>query len=219
MFQDGCRPFIEWIDYFHDYRLLILIMITISLGVMMVDLIITTFRDVRFMYDQMVEMYWTMFPGVVLVLIAFPSLRLLYVIDESNVPGITIKVLGRQWYWVYEYSNFEGVVVERYILPYGSLEYGDYRLLDVDTRGSAPCMNQVRLLVSREDVLHRWTIPSMGVKVDAVPGRLNQVTLHSNVAGIMYGQCREVCGANHSFIPVVFEIVPSREFRKWVFSL
>ena len=154
MFQDGRRPFIEWIDYFHDYSLLVLIMITISLGVMIVDLIITSFRDVRFIDDQIVEIYWTLFPGVVLVFIAFPSLRLLYVMDESNVPRITIKILGRQWYWVYEYSNFEGVVVESYMIPYRSLEYGDYRLLDVDTRGLGPCMNQVRLLVSREDVLH-----------------------------------------------------------------
>ena len=96
MFQDGVRPFIEWIDYFHDYSILILLMITISLGVLMVDIVVTTFRDVRFIDDQLVEMYWTILPGVVLVFIAFPSLGLLYVIDEANVPGITIKVVGHQ---------------------------------------------------------------------------------------------------------------------------
>ena len=153
-FQDGGRPLMEYLDYFHDYSILVLLIITISLGVVMVDLITTTFRDRRFMDNQGVELLWTMFPGVVLVFIAFPSLRLLYLMDESIIPSITIKVLGRQWYWVYNYSNFEGVEVERYIVPTRSLEFGDYRLLEVDNRGCIPCMRVVRLLVSSTDVLH-----------------------------------------------------------------
>ncbi len=104
--------------------------------------------------------------------------------------------------------------MERYLVPSETIEYGDFRLLDVDTRGSCPCMRLVRLLVSRGDVLHRWTIPSIGVKVDAVPGRLNQLTILSSNVGVVYGQCSEVCGANHSFMPIVFEIVPPKEFSE-----
>ena len=156
---------------------------------------------------------------IVLLFIAFPSLRILYLLDEINNPSISIKSIGHQWYWSYEYSDFSNVEFDSYIISQNDSNIDTFRLLDVDNRIILPINNQIRILVSATDVLHSWTIPSLGVKVDASPGRLNQTNFFINRPGLFFGQCSEICGANHSFIPIVIESIPTNYFIKWISNL
>jgi len=171
---------------------------------------------------QVIECIWTIIPAVILIQIAMPSLLLLYILDESVDTSLTIKVLGHQWYWSYEYRDFWSVLgsthveFDSYIVPSNELELSIFRLLDVDNRTLVPYNIHVRILISSADVLHAWTVPSLGVKADAVPGRLNQVKFIGQRPGIFFGQCSEICGANHRFIPIVIEIVRSSSFLNWI---
>lgn len=160
------------------------------------------------------ERIWTVLPAVFLLLIAFPSLRLLYLMEEYEYPEITIKVLGHQWYWSYEYSDLGFSSFDRYI---SSGEDILFRLLNVDNRLVIPYDTDVRIIVSRIDVIHSWTIPSLGVKVDAIPGRLNQLSFIFNRVGVFVGQCSEICGANHRFMPIVISVIPRLDFvQNWI---
>jgi len=165
---------------------------------------------------QIIELIWTIIPALILVFIALPSLRALYLLDEVKNPAITIKTVGHQWYWSYEYSDFPNIEFDSYIIPSNELKPDELRLLEVDNRTVIPYNTQIRLLVSAADVIHSWTIPSIGIKVDALPGRLNQLRIFSLRAGILYGQCSEICGANHRFIPIVLEVVKPSDFIQWV---
>ena len=165
-----------------------------------------------------IEIVWTIIPAVILVFIAFPSLQLLYSIDEVVDPSLTVKVIGHQWYWSYEYSDVEGEAIEYdpYMIPTSDLDLGDLRLLEVDNRVVLPVNTHVRVIVSGADVIHSFAIPSLGVKVDAVPGRLNQAPLLINRPGVFYGQCSEICGSDHSFMPIVIEEVSQEKFINWI---
>jgi len=148
------------------------------------------------------------------VIIAAPSLRLLYEIDEVGRPEVTLKIIGHQWYWRYEYSDFRELALDSYMVPAEDLRLGGYRLLEVDHRVCLPCHTSTRLRIRSADVIHCWAVPSIGLKVDAIPGRINQVTITPNVYGVFYGMCSEICGANHAFIPIVVEVVPSSVFSE-----
>lgn len=165
---------------------------------------------------QTIEVIWTVLPAVILLFIAFPSLRLLYLLDEVNQPGVTVKAIGHQWYWRYEYSDFIKVEFDSYIVPTGDLEEGQFRLLEVDNHTVVPILSQIRMLVSAGDVIHSWTVPALGVKADAIPGRLNQISFICSRPGLFYGQCSEICGANHRFIPIVVERVNLESFLSWI---
>lgn len=171
---------------------------------------------------QIVEWVWTLIPAVLLLQIALPSLLLLYMLDETVDRALTVKTIGHQWYWSYEYSDFwtvkrgQGLEFDSYIIPRVELERGIFRLLEVDNRTVLPAHTQVRVLVSSADVLHSWTVPSLGVKADAVPGRLNQLKFIIQRPGLYFGQCSEICGANHRFIPIVVERVNLNTFFNWV---
>jgi cytochrome c oxidase subunit 2 len=169
----------------------------------------------------MIERVWTIIPAIVLIQIAIPSLLLLYMLDESVDSALTVKVIGHQWYWRYEYTDFWSVSnsaqleFDSYMVPRNELEPDMFRLLDVDNRTVIPFNVHVRILISSADVLHAWTVPALGVKADAVPGRLNQVKFIAQRPGLFYGQCSEICGANHRFMPIVIESVSSEAFLKW----
>lgn len=165
--------------------------------------------------SQEIEIIWTVIPGIILILIALPSLRILYLMDEINDPHLTIKAVGHQWYWSYEYTDYENLGFDSYIIPTQELTPGQFRLLEADHRIVIPLESPIRILVAAEDVLHSWAVPTLGVKIDAVPGRLNQTAFVASRAGIFYGQCSEICGANHSFIPIVVEAVPLEHFENW----
>nr|YP_010241115.1 cytochrome c oxidase subunit II [Anneissia intermedia]QTH78845.1 cytochrome oxidase subunit 2 [Anneissia intermedia] len=217
-FQDASSPLMEELIYFHDYILIVLVLITVIVFYGLFSLLFISFTDRFFLESQGLETVWTIVPAFILVFIAFPSLQLLYLIDEINDPCLTIKVIGHQWYWSYEYTDYCDLDFDSYMVSLSDLFVGFPRLLEVDNRVVVPVQNSIRVLVSSSDVLHSWAVPSLGVKMDAVPGRLNQVTFLSPRSGLFYGQCSEICGANHSFMPIVVESVPFSVFEKWVFN-
>nr|CAI59723.1 cytochrome c oxidase subunit II [Micropsectra calcifontis] len=212
--QDSNSPIMEQLNFFHDHSLLILILVTTLVGYLMMALFFNQLNNRFLLHGQTIEVIWTILPAIVLLFIAFPSLRILYLLDEINNPSITLKTIGHQWYWSYEYSDFNNIEFDSYMTSSNNLN--SFRLLDVDNRIVLPINNQIRILVTATDVLHSWTIPSLGVKIDANPGRLNQTNFFINRPGLYFGQCSEICGANHSFMPIVIESVPSNFFVKWI---
>nr|AAT97378.1 cytochrome c oxidase subunit II [Micropsectra junci] len=215
--QDSNSPIMEQLNFFHDHSLLILILVTTLVGYLMITLFFNQLNNRFLLHGQTIEVIWTVLPAIVLLFIAFPSLRILYLLDEINNPSISLKTIGHQWYWSYEYSDFKSIEFDSYMSSASSMD--SFRLLDVDNRIVLPINNQIRILVTATDVLHSWTIPSLGVKIDANPGRLNQTNFFINRPGLYFGQCSEICGANHSFMPIVIESVPSNFFISWVKKL
>nr|AAT97375.1 cytochrome c oxidase subunit II [Micropsectra contracta]CBL58218.1 cytochrome c oxidase subunit 2 [Micropsectra contracta]CBL58219.1 cytochrome c oxidase subunit 2 [Micropsectra contracta]CBL58220.1 cytochrome c oxidase subunit 2 [Micropsectra contracta] len=212
--QDSNSPIMEQLNFFHDHSLLILILVTTLVGYLMMALFFNQLNNRFLLHGQTIEVIWTILPAIVLLFIAFPSLRILYLLDEVNNPAISLKTIGHQWYWSYEYSDFKNIEFDSYMSSNNNLD--SFRLLDVDNRIVLPINNQIRILVTATDVLHSWTIPSLGVKIDANPGRLNQTNFFINRPGLYFGQCSEICGANHSFMPIVIESVPSNFFINWI---
>nr|AFY16782.1 cytochrome c oxidase subunit II [Dalcantha dilatata] len=219
MLQDANSPLMEQLTMFHDHTIMILTMITILVMYIISSMLNNKYINRFLLEGQTIELIWTMMPAITLVFIALPSLRLLYLIDEMYSPMLTLKVIGHQWYWSYEYSDFNNIEFDSYMKPQSEFEASDMRLLDVDNRTILPMNNQIRVLITAADVLHSWAVPSMGIKIDAVPGRLNQGAMVINRPGIMYGQCSEICGANHSFMPITLEGVPLNKFIHWLKSM
>ena len=216
--QNRNAPLIEEFVFFHDFIIIILSRITFFVGIIILiswqlqNFDLTTFER------QRLEIIWTIIPGIILIQIALPSLSLLYLFEERYNCNLTIKALGHQWYWSYEYWDFsgnkEGFSFDSYILPLRNNK-DQFRLLDVDSRLILPFLTNIRVLVSSTDVLHSWTVPSLGVKADAIPGRVNQLKFLGLRRGLFYGQCSEICGANHRFIPIVLELIRLKDFIKW----
>nr|YP_009414341.1 cytochrome c oxidase subunit II [Phaner parienti]AIW64444.1 cytochrome c oxidase subunit II [Phaner parienti] len=218
-FQDAASPIMEELTYFHDHTLMIVFLIS-SLVLYIISLMLTTeLTHTSTMDAQEMETVWTILPAIILILIALPSLRILYLMDEITTPSLTLKTMGHQWYWSYEYTDYEDLNFDSYMIPSLELNPGELRLLEVDNRIVLPTEMPIRVLISSEDVLHSWTVPSLGVKTDAIPGRLNQTTLMTSRPGIYYGQCSEICGANHSFMPIVLELVPLKQFEEWLLTM
>nr|WMV00274.1 cytochrome oxidase subunit II [Kikihia paxillulae] len=216
--QDAVSPLMEQLMFFHDHVLVILIMITIVVAYMMIMLMLNKIINRLLLEGQLIEFIWTLLPAMTLIFIALPSLRLLYMLDEINNPLLTLKIIGHQWYWSYEYSDFSDVEFDSYMKSMNEMNKNEFRLLDVDNRVILPFNIQVRLLVSSFDVIHSWAMPSMSLKVDAVPGRLNQMSMLISRPGVSYGQCSEICGANHSFMPIVVESIGMKMFIKWLIN-
>nr|YP_010987639.1 cytochrome c oxidase subunit II [Oxytelus piceus]WON66058.1 cytochrome c oxidase subunit II [Oxytelus piceus] len=216
MLQDSASPLMEQLMFFHDHAMMIIIMITVLVGYMMISIFFNKFNYRYLLEGQTIEIIWTLMPAIILIFIALPSLRLLYLLDEINNPSITIKTIGHQWYWSYEYTDFSNIEFDSYMIPTNELKLYNFRLLDVDNRIAIPFNSQIRLLVTSGDVIHSWTIPSLNIKIDATPGRLNQVSMFTNRTGIFFGQCSEICGANHSFMPIVLESISPDMFMKWI---
>nr|YP_009971840.1 cytochrome c oxidase c subunit 2 [Olenecamptus bilobus]QNH68727.1 cytochrome oxidase c subunit 2 [Olenecamptus bilobus] len=216
LLQDSASPLMEQLSFFHDHTLMILVIITVLVGQLMITLFFNKFSYRNLLEGQFIEVIWTILPAVTLIFIALPSLRLIYILDEINNPLLTIKSIGHQWYWSYEYSDFKNIEFDSYMIPSDSITPSSFRLLDVDNRIVIPFNTQIRMLVTAADVIHSWTIPSLGVKIDATPGRLNQVGFSINRTGLFFGQCSEICGANHSFMPIVIESISPKYFVKWV---
>jgi len=158
---------------------------------------------------------------IILATIAVPSFALIYALDEVVDPQITLKVIGHQWFWSYEYSDFsqtlnKTIQFDSYMVSTDDLNAGEIRLLETDNRVVLPTKTHIRVLVTSSDVLHSWAVPSLGVKMDACPGRLNQVSIFIKRDGVFFGQCSELCGVNHGFMPIVVESVPIEKYIKWV---
>nr|WHM51721.1 cytochrome c oxidase subunit II [Cornitermes ovatus] len=214
--QDSASPVMEQLIFFHDHALMIMLMIITAVFYTMIS-IVQNKQTSRFILEgQMIETIWTIAPAIILVFIAIPSLRLLYLMDEIHNPVMTLKTVGHQWYWSYEYSDFTKLEFDSYMVQQDDHQMDTFRLLDTDNRIVLPMNSPIRMIVTAADVLHSWTVPSLGVKTDATPGRLNQVSFSINRPGLLYGQCSEICGANHSFMPIVIESVSTNQFINWV---
>nr|YP_008578702.1 cytochrome c oxidase subunit 2 [Candida bohioensis]AGW07355.1 cytochrome c oxidase subunit 2 [Candida bohioensis] len=224
-FQDAATPNAEGIQELYDH---IMYYLTLILGLVsyLLFVMINDYRKNKFAYKYMkhgqtIEMMWTLFPAVMLLLMAFPSFMLLYLCDEVLTPAMTIKVIGLQWYWKYEYSDFvnnmgETMEFESYVMPDDMLEEGQMRLLDTDASMVVPVDTHMRFVVTANDVMHCFTMPSLGMKIDATPGRLNQVSALMQRTGVYYGQCSELCGVNHGMMPMKLECVSMTEFIEWL---
>nr|APX40943.1 cytochrome c oxidase subunit 2 [Galeruca luctuosa] len=219
MLQDSASPLMEQLSYFHDHALMILMVITVLVGQLLISLFFNKFLHRYLLEGQLIEIIWTILPTITLVFIAIPSLRLIYILDEINNPMITIKTIGHQWYWSYEYSDFKTIEFDSYMIPINEMNSFNFRLLDVDNRVMIPFESNIRMLITSADVIHSWTIPSLGVKVDGTPGRLNQTSFSINRSGLFFGQCSEICGSNHSFMPIVIESISPNYFSKWIIKM
>lgn len=224
-FQDSATPNQEGILELHDNIMFYLVVILGLVSWILFSIVITYSKNpIAYKYikhGQTIEIIWTIFPAVVLLIIAFPSFILLYLCDEVISPAITIKAIGYQWYWKYEYSDFindngENIEFESYVIPDSLLEEGQLRLLDTDTSIVVPIDLHIRFIVTAADVIHDFAIPSLGIKVDGTPGRLNQVSALIQREGVFYGICSELCGVGHGQIPIKVEAVSLPKFLEWL---
>jgi cytochrome c oxidase subunit 2 len=225
--QDPATPAVEGMIFFHDYLMLFLIIIGLFV-IWMLYVVIISFNEKsnavseKFTHSSVLEIVWTILPALVLLLIAIPSFTLLYSLDELIDPVVTLKIVGHQWYWSYEYSDYatldggESLNFDSYLVNVDDLTTGAFRLLEVDNRVILPINTHIRLLITSADVLHSWAVPSFGIKVDACPGRLSQASLFLKREGVYYGQCSEICGVNHGFMPIVVKGVPVNTFITWI---
>lgn len=215
LLQDRASPLIEQLTFFHNHTLLILLIITVLVGYLIGTLFFNPYNYRFLLEGQLIEIIWTILPAFTLVFIALPSLQLLYLLDEVNNPLVSVKTIGHQWYWSYEYRDFRNFEFDSYIIPINEGEAKTFRLLDVDNRTVLPYNSQIRIIITAADVIHSWTIPALSVKIDATPGRLNQIRFLINRAGLFFGQCSEICGANHRFMPISVERISPSYFVKW----
>nr|BAB91353.1 cytochrome oxidase subunit II [Aquatica lateralis]BAB91354.1 cytochrome oxidase subunit II [Aquatica lateralis] len=217
--QDSISPLMEQLTFFHDHTMMILVMITLIVLYIILTVLMNKYINRLLLEGQMIELIWTIAPAVTLIFIALPSLQLLYLLDEINMPLVSVKSMGHQWYWSYELSDFKKAEFDSYMIPSNEQNMYSFRLLEVDNRLVLPVNTQIRLMISSSDVIHSWTIPSSSLKIDATPGRLNQTTFFMNRIGVFFGQCSEICGTNHSFMPIVVESILPKYFIEWVKNL
>nr|YP_004222541.1 cytochrome c oxidase subunit II [Micromelo undatus]ABK92259.1 cytochrome c oxidase subunit II [Micromelo undatus] len=213
---DAASPLQGEMFLFHDHAIVLLIGIFSFVAFLGLKLLTNTFSSRNVLEAQRLEIVWTILPAFLLVWLALPSLRLLYLLDEQANSGILLKATGHQWYWSYEIPLGDSVSFDSYMIPEADLAYGDYRLLEVDNRAFLPFGLETTIITTSADVLHAWTLPAMGVKMDAVPGRLNSMSTFIEKPGVFYGQCSEICGANHSFMPIVVETLNLKDFIKFL---
>lgn len=209
--QDALRLTREQILYFHDYLMIVIRIILCAVGYFLGFVLFRKRYSTRIVADHLVERVWTILPIIVLIFLVYPSIYLLYLIDENRVRFLcTLKVIGHQWYWRYKIDGLLSLDIDSYIDADGAV-----RLMDVDNRVVIPAQENIRALITSADVLHSWALPSLGVKIDAIPGRLNQFVFIVIINSIIHGQCREICGVNHSFIPIVLEAVRLSDLLYW----
>ncbi|HYG91047.1 MAG TPA: cytochrome c oxidase subunit II [Azospirillum sp.] len=219
--QPAASPVQHALDNFHDLLLVIITGITLVVLALLVT-VIMRFNAKRnptpskTSHNTLLEVAWTVIPVIILIVIAVPSFRVLYMMEVTPKAEMTIKVTGRQWYWDYEYPDHGGFAFSSYMVQDADLKPGQKRLLEVDNRVMVPVDTTVRVQVTAGDVIHAWALPAFGVKKDAVPGRLNETWFKVEKEGVYYGQCSEICGTNHGFMPIAVEAVSKEKFAEWV---
>jgi cytochrome c oxidase subunit 2 len=219
--QPPATPVKDRLSAFHDELLVIIFLITIFVLSLLVYVIVR-FRHqrnpvpTRTSHNTVIEMLWTVVPVLILVIIAIPSFKLMYYMDRVPNPDMTIKVTGHQWYWTYEYPDHNGLSFDSNLIPDADLKPGQKRLLDVDNPLVVPVDAVIRVLVTGTDVIHSWFVPSFGVQEYAIIGRLNESWMKIEHDGIYYGQCNQICGINHAFMPIKVQAVPKDEFQRWL---
>lgn len=219
--QDPVTPVAEQLHWLHNILLIVITIITLFVLVLLLYVMVR-FREKRNPVPSMtthnttLEVAWTVIPVIILVLIAIPSFRLLYLQDRTANAEMTIKAIGRQWYWSYEYPDHGNFTFDAYMVKDKDLKPGQARLLETDNAVVLPVDTNVRVLLTASDVLHSWTVPAFGVKTDAVNGRLNETWVRITKPGTYFGQCSELCGVGHAYMPIKVIAVSKDEFKKWV---
>jgi cytochrome c oxidase subunit 2 len=219
-FQDSHSPVMERIASFNSLLFWIIVGITVFVLGLMAIIIIRFNRKrnptpQKWSHNPILEVIWTVVPVIILLVIAIPSFRLLYYMDRTEDAEMTIKAIGHQWYWTYEYPDLGDVEFDAIMLEEDELEEGQLRLLETDNRVVVPVDTNIRLLTTADDVIHAWAIPAFGVKLDSVPGRINEAWFRVDEEGIYYGQCSELCGTNHGFMPITVEAVSKEAYAEW----
>ena len=226
-FQDSATPQMEALVELHDNILFYLVIILFGVGWVLISIArscTTADSPISHKYvnhGTLIELIWTITPALILILIAFPSFKLLYLMDEVNDPAMSVLAEGHQWYWSYQYPDFmnsddDFIEFDSYLVPDSDLEDGALRMLEVDNRVILPELTHVRIIVTGADVIHSFACPALGIKCDAYPGRLSQVSILINREGTFYGQCSEICGVLHSSMPIVIESVSIEKFLAWI---
>jgi cytochrome c oxidase subunit 2 len=219
--QDAHSPTMSKLNSFHNALVIIIIVIAAFVTALLAWVMIRYNKrrnpvPQKWSHNTMLEMAWTAIPVIILLGIVIPSLRLLYFEDRASNPEMTLKAIGHQWYWSYEYPDAEGVGFDAIVLEDGDLKEGQRRLLETDNEVMLPVDTDIRLIITADDVIHSWAMPSLGVKLDAVPGRLNETWVRINDEGIYYGQCSELCGTNHGFMPIKVHAVSKDAYKSWI---
>ena len=226
-FQDSASPQMEGLIELHDNIMYYLVIILFAVGWILVSIMknyVSNKSPISHKYlnhGTLIELVWTITPAIILILIAFPSFKLLYLMDEVSDPSMSVLAEGHQWYWSYQYPDFldssdEFIEFDSYIVPDSDLEEGTLRMLEVDNRVIIPELTHIRFIITSGDVIHSFSCNSLGIKADAYPGRLNQVSVFVNREGVFYGQCSEICGILHSSMPIVIESVSLEKFLTWL---
>jgi len=220
-FQPAATPVMQQMTEFHN---LLLVLIFLIAGFVLILLVVTMWKfsarrnpvPSRTTHNTMVEILWTVAPIIILVVIAVPSFKLLYHTDTVPKADMTLKAIGHQWYWSYEYPDHGKVTFDALMVPDAELKPGQKRLLETNNAVVVPVDATVRVQVTASDVIHSWAMPAFGVKTDAVPGRLNETWFKAVREGTYYGQCSELCGVNHGFMPIKVQVVSKQQFAEWV---
>ncbi len=221
-FQTPATPVMEHLYDFHT------LLLYIEGGIVFVVAVLLIYVIVRFRasknpipskraHNTLIEVVWTIIPVMILAVIAFPSFRLLYMMDVTPKAELTVKAIGNQWYWTYEYPDYD-IRFDSTLIPEDQLKPGQLRLFEVDNRLVVPTHTNIRVLTTSTDVIHSWAVPAFGVKKDSIPGRLNETWFNVKKEGVYYGQCSELCGMKHGFMPIVVQAVPKAQFDKWIES-
>ena len=220
-FQAAVSPSMKEIVKFHNLLLVITgVVVVVVLGLLLFA--VWRFAEKRnptpskTTHNTLLEVGWTTIPIIILVVIAIPSFKLLYFTDRIETADLTLKATGRQWYWSYEYPDHGNFTFDANMIPTAELKGDQRRLMETDNRVVLPVGKTVRLLFTASDVLHSWAVPAFGIKLDAVPGRLNETWVRADKEGVYYGFCSELCGVNHSYMPIAVEVVSQERFDAWV---
>ena len=220
-FQKPASNHMQNIFDLHNFVLIMMTAITIFVLILLIYVAIRFRKSAnpnpsKRTHNALLETLWTAIPVIILIFMAVPSFKLLYEQDVIPEAEMTIKVIGHQWYWEYQYPEYEDLSFESYLVPDDELKDGEPRLLTVDNRLVLPVNKNIHVLITAGDVLHSFAMPSLGVKRDAVPGRLNETWMRIDRPGIYRGQCSEICGTGHGYMPVVIEALSENDFEVWV---
>ena len=219
-YQPAATPTMEKVNEFHDLLLIVITGIAVAVGIL---LFATIYRyreskntePSKVTHNTMLEIVWTLVPVLILMVIGVPSVKLLYFADKVEKADMTIKAIGHQWYWTYEYPD-EEVEFDSYMVKDADIKPGQYRLLSVDNPVYVPAGATVRVLITSQDVLHSFAVPAFGMKTDAVPGRINETWFRVDKEGTYYGQCSELCGKDHGYMPIAVKVVSQEQYKQWL---
>jgi cytochrome c oxidase subunit 2 len=211
----------EQLTDFHNLLLVIITAITLLVLALLVYVMVrfnakANPNPTRTSHNTVLEVAWTVLPVVILVVIAVPSFKVLYFMEKTEAADMTLKVVGHQWYWEYQYPDHEDLTFSSYMVPDEDIQPGQHRLLETDNRIVLPVDSNIRIIITAGDVLHSWAMPALGVKKDAIPGRLNETWARIDREGVYYGQCSEICGTNHGYMPITIEAVSKERFAQWL---